>query len=275
MRARYYDATTARFLSREPLWPMLDDPMMLNPYQYALSNPIHFVDYTGREPVYAKYMPRWEAYHRKQFDEELAQLNEWLGPLGQVTFEVGFDRKGRPYPEFHYDEDLMRLEGSGIRVLAFTKKWMDIYWKGDSANPDENIYRNWAEAEWGSLFATRKQALNLIGKRRVVLEKLVRRFEQLEKAIDARNASTDKRLAELNRILDERNWTKEEDEEWSRLRLRRHVGGDILGNANRTAEQFYIGQLTREQVLNNINVEHLLQQFDAEVSRFENEFYQR
>ncbi len=47
MRARYYDATTASFLSREPLWPLIGDPQQLNPYQYGLQQPINNVDPTG------------------------------------------------------------------------------------------------------------------------------------------------------------------------------------------------------------------------------------
>jgi RHS repeat-associated protein len=50
-RARYYDATTGRFLSKEPLWPQITDPRLLNPYQYARNNPVMLVDPTGNEPV--------------------------------------------------------------------------------------------------------------------------------------------------------------------------------------------------------------------------------
>ena len=49
MRARYYDATTARFLSREPVWTQIDDPRLINPYQYALSDPLDWIDPTGLE----------------------------------------------------------------------------------------------------------------------------------------------------------------------------------------------------------------------------------
>ena len=47
MRARWYDATLGRFLSPEPLWPLLDDPKALNPYQYAGGDPVRFVDPGG------------------------------------------------------------------------------------------------------------------------------------------------------------------------------------------------------------------------------------
>lgn len=47
MRARTYDASAGRFLSPEPLWPDLFDPVALNPYAYAGGDPIRFLDPTG------------------------------------------------------------------------------------------------------------------------------------------------------------------------------------------------------------------------------------
>lgn len=49
MRARYYDATTARFLSRDPVWPIIASPQEINPYQYAINNPMLYVDPRGTE----------------------------------------------------------------------------------------------------------------------------------------------------------------------------------------------------------------------------------
>lgn len=46
-RARHYDAESGRFLTREPLWPQLARPEMLNPYQYAAHNPVDLADPTG------------------------------------------------------------------------------------------------------------------------------------------------------------------------------------------------------------------------------------
>jgi RHS repeat-associated protein len=47
MRARYYDPATARFLSRDPAPPRLGDVRTLDPYQYALGNPMRYIDRTG------------------------------------------------------------------------------------------------------------------------------------------------------------------------------------------------------------------------------------
>ncbi len=47
--ARYYDAVTGRFISRDPEASNL--PSDLNPYAYAYNNPLKFIDGTGREPT--------------------------------------------------------------------------------------------------------------------------------------------------------------------------------------------------------------------------------
>ncbi len=47
---RWYDARNACFISPEPLWPILDNPKALNPYQYAYQNPAQFMDANGLAP---------------------------------------------------------------------------------------------------------------------------------------------------------------------------------------------------------------------------------
>lgn len=56
IRARYYDAATGRFVSREPLWPNLGDPAQNNPYQYAINNPVLYADFTGLLPLACELM---------------------------------------------------------------------------------------------------------------------------------------------------------------------------------------------------------------------------
>ncbi len=46
-RARFYDADTGRFLTREPVWPQIARPETLNPYVYAKNNPVDFTDPSG------------------------------------------------------------------------------------------------------------------------------------------------------------------------------------------------------------------------------------
>lgn len=47
IRARYYDAQTSRFISKDPVWPQIDDPHQLNPYQYAANQPLRYIDPSG------------------------------------------------------------------------------------------------------------------------------------------------------------------------------------------------------------------------------------
>jgi len=51
VRARWYDARTRAFLSKEPLWPRTANPHALNPYQYANADPVNFADVDGRHEV--------------------------------------------------------------------------------------------------------------------------------------------------------------------------------------------------------------------------------
>jgi RHS repeat-associated protein len=49
MRARFYDSLTGRFLSRDPIWSdLIEDPRSVNPYQYAVQNPLSFIDPSGQ-----------------------------------------------------------------------------------------------------------------------------------------------------------------------------------------------------------------------------------
>jgi RHS repeat-associated protein len=49
MRARYYDSNTLRFISRDPI--SMIDPRNVNPYQYAMLNPLRFVDPSGKQSI--------------------------------------------------------------------------------------------------------------------------------------------------------------------------------------------------------------------------------
>lgn len=48
MRARYYDPTIGRFISRDPVRGALSNPQSLNPYSYSLNNPVNLSDPSGR-----------------------------------------------------------------------------------------------------------------------------------------------------------------------------------------------------------------------------------
>ncbi|MBI4062291.1 VCBS repeat-containing protein [Candidatus Gottesmanbacteria bacterium] len=48
LRARYYDPTTGRFISKDPVKGTLTTPQTQNPYAYALNNPINLSDPSGK-----------------------------------------------------------------------------------------------------------------------------------------------------------------------------------------------------------------------------------
>jgi RHS repeat-associated protein len=61
MSARYYDAVTGRFLSKEPIWPQITKPQALNPYQFAQSAPSNHFDPSGLNKD-----PKWNPHLRNR-----------------------------------------------------------------------------------------------------------------------------------------------------------------------------------------------------------------
>jgi RHS repeat-associated protein len=53
LRARYHDPVTGRFLSKDPMRGLLALPQTINPYLYAINNPIKFTDPSG------EFLPVW------------------------------------------------------------------------------------------------------------------------------------------------------------------------------------------------------------------------
>ncbi len=58
MQARYYDASTGAFVSRDPLWPAIASAKSINPYQYALRNPMSIIDPTGRQTLITDFIQK-------------------------------------------------------------------------------------------------------------------------------------------------------------------------------------------------------------------------
>jgi RHS repeat-associated protein len=47
LRARYYDPTTGRFISKDPWEGDLQRPLTLDPYLYVIDNPVNLIDPSG------------------------------------------------------------------------------------------------------------------------------------------------------------------------------------------------------------------------------------
>lgn len=80
MRARYYDPVTARFLSRDPIWPQIGDAKELNPYLYVGDSPINRGDPTG--------MPGPEFNDTWRFDNGSSEWDQVIPSEGQGNRET-------------------------------------------------------------------------------------------------------------------------------------------------------------------------------------------
>ncbi len=66
MRYRYYDAETASFLSRDIVWPRMENPLSLNPYQYVHRDPIRWTDPKGTDHKFEYEIKYWETEEGEQ-----------------------------------------------------------------------------------------------------------------------------------------------------------------------------------------------------------------
>jgi len=77
MRARAYEPATARFLTRDPVWPMVYIPKSLNPYQYASQNPLRHIDPKGKQ-VSGGFLPQPPQSGRKSVHK---WMDRWMDQL--------------------------------------------------------------------------------------------------------------------------------------------------------------------------------------------------
>lgn len=97
MRARWYDSQTARFLSKEPIWPLLRDPRKLNPYQYAQLDPVRRID-------------------RRGTDDELPQVLEG----------AGLDSYMRMFLEWGAGASARKKEGGSLGLEGYAAYWIAL-----------------------------------------------------------------------------------------------------------------------------------------------------
>ncbi|MBI4672561.1 MAG: hypothetical protein HY741_12960 [Chloroflexi bacterium] len=107
MRARAYDPATARFLTRDPVWPVLSDHAGLNPYQYGYQNPLAYVDPEGTS-VLSKLWQKIKAWIWGEAVEEAAEqtvetivsqpipLTPTAAFMVGITGDLGFGMEMRP-----------------------------------------------------------------------------------------------------------------------------------------------------------------------------------
>lgn len=107
MRARFYDATTGRFVSPDPIWPQTSDPRLLNPYQYAVNNPLLYTDVTGS---------KLDAAARAALKQEIATLEEDYFSLSAKIFAEMLEK---------------RLADRGVQLQTAQREAAEAAVKGD------------------------------------------------------------------------------------------------------------------------------------------------
>ncbi|MFH1743200.1 MAG: RHS repeat-associated core domain-containing protein, partial [bacterium] len=163
MRARYYDARLGRFLSREPLWPVIGDLRQINPYQYALNDPIQMLDMTGADSVsnnsqspneFAKYANELmvrvdDAYHGRvgdpvfeyagnegEFEDSLFLLRQWAEEIAAKQSELGDPNPNLPQnPNLAVQQAVSVHAGLGVSVVKHLGKTVQERTTGGFVSP--------------------------------------------------------------------------------------------------------------------------------------------
>jgi RHS repeat-associated protein len=119
MRARYYDSAAARFLSRDPFHSL--DPRALNPYQYALANPLTYTDPDGRcalDPKTGVWLPCPTGQPSKTI------YGNYVGPgnIGGVPID------DTDYAAWLHDDDYLKLGLGGPldALFGISGWWADL-----------------------------------------------------------------------------------------------------------------------------------------------------
>jgi RHS repeat-associated protein len=117
MRARFFDAASARFLSKDP--DRLLDPRAINPYQYAYASPLQFTDASGARVDAPSPVPYVISQFERQNPSDIPLIQNWIFRPRSVRLDP---REPRPEPGNplaalpQVAQDALR---SGIAVLDY------------------------------------------------------------------------------------------------------------------------------------------------------------
>jgi RHS repeat-associated protein len=142
MRERYYDAHTAAFVSRDPVWPGLSDAQSLNTYQYAKGNPRGYIDPMGTSPrnlkslLSQKVRRNWSSQTRHLNIVKLESQSKAERQVGVIPPKYGFGVSSALQPT---GGDGKGVEGE---INAFSSVRPNVI---NRSNKDDNIN------SWGNL----------------------------------------------------------------------------------------------------------------------------
>lgn len=109
MRARYYDPVSARFLSTDPIWPLLTKSLEFNPYQYAVENPLLMIDPSGLMKINSEGLIEFS-----DWDRELIEISH-RGSEGEKALQRRVEANKRTIAEIELREWRNRAETDSLR----------------------------------------------------------------------------------------------------------------------------------------------------------------
>ncbi len=149
VRARYYDADNGRFVSRDPI--KSTTPKGVNPYQYALANPLRIVDVTGREGLFIERVReyadkvkvrlllnrgKYDSGYNTAIDSLVEDDRKVVERVHALLFTLGPGYMGRSF-----SEELKAAEGnlsSSIELQEINRKALILHMKDRLDKAREN-----------------------------------------------------------------------------------------------------------------------------------------
>ena len=89
LRARYYDPALGRFMSRDPVWGIVDVPATMNRYAYAVNNPVVYLDADGEFVIAAVAIVIIGVGIYTGLEEFAQQADRWGTSYGDVLNTAG------------------------------------------------------------------------------------------------------------------------------------------------------------------------------------------
>ena len=77
LRARYYNPSTGRFISRDSNPGKPGEPLSLNLYTYCQNNPIHFIDFSGHEKIVVSGGRDGSEVFYNFIETAIKKINDW------------------------------------------------------------------------------------------------------------------------------------------------------------------------------------------------------
>jgi RHS repeat-associated protein len=183
MRMRYYNPTSGRFLSREPIWPIIGDSSQINPYQYAADNPMLNIDPTGAVPVPAKK-------GAKKIVKKI--VKKIAGEVGEEVAEIVLDVPISPLGILLHATPLGGKKTNGRYLDELTEE-------EEEANKEHTLQR--LSSSLAALEQEEKRIERLKSRGHVDQEYIEKMEERLNKARELRRERTDREIGEIEQRL--------------------------------------------------------------------------